>query len=98
MALFESVHNYYEHLVMEQIRETLAESDPPHAPGYLEDVACVALNRLPPRYVREDVDTGFYLSAEERETMDSAVNEAVKAAVDVVNSRPEGPARGFTRA
>ena len=64
---FESVHNYYENLVFIEIRKVLkkrkinADDD-----DYPEDIACVALNRLPTRYVRHHVDLAFYLTIEER--------------------------------
>lgn len=29
---------------------------------YLSDVACVALNRLPARYIRHEVDMAFYMT------------------------------------
>ena len=50
----------------------------------IEDIACVALNHLPPRYVRHDVDLIFYMSSEERITMTSAVKEAVTDAMKLV--------------
>ncbi len=46
-------------------------------PDALCDVACVALNRLPPRYIRHEVDFSFYLTERERREIDTAINEAV---------------------
>lgn len=82
---FESIHNYYEQLVMEQLltltdTELQGESD-----DFLSDIACVALNQLPPRYVRHNVDTAFYMTQEERQAMDQEVDKAVKKAIDYVN-------------
>ncbi len=91
MALFEAVHNYYEHLVYNHIRETLLDSDKNYDERFLEDIACLALNQLPARYVREDVDTGFFLAEGELESMEVAVNSAVQFALDKVRSHPEGP-------
>ena len=53
----------------------------------LADVACVALNRLPPRYIRHRVDFTFYLTAREHAENDRAVAEAVKHAFEFVQSR-----------
>ena len=56
---FESLHNYYEQLVTESIMEKfghMAKS----SPELLEDIACVALNQLPARYIRHNVDFIFY--------------------------------------
>ncbi|GAB4346577.1 MAG: hypothetical protein Kow006_05280 [Gammaproteobacteria bacterium] len=94
MALFEAVHNYYEHLVYAHIRETLLDSGKSYDERFLEDVACLALNQLPPRYVREDVDTGFFLAEGELESMELAVNNAVQAALERVRTHPEGPSTG----
>ncbi|MDR9436244.1 MAG: late competence development ComFB family protein [Thiohalophilus sp.] len=82
---FESIHNYYEQLVLDQLltltdTELQGESD-----DFLSDIACVALNQLPPRYVRHNVDTAFYMTQEERQAIDQEVDKAVKKAIDYVN-------------
>ena len=51
------------------------------------DVACVALNALPPRYIRFQVDTSFYMSAEERRGMQLAIEQAVSQAAEFVRKR-----------
>ncbi len=48
--------------------------------NYLQDIVCVALNMLPARYVRHDVDMAFFLTTQERADMDKAVKEAVQKA------------------
>ncbi|MFO7592758.1 MAG: late competence development ComFB family protein [Pseudomonadota bacterium] len=73
---FESIHNYYEALVVEHIMNTLGR-EPDVEQGFLEDVACLALNQLPPRYVRHDEDMAFFLSIREREKMQQRITEAV---------------------
>ncbi|MDZ7803878.1 late competence development ComFB family protein [Thiohalophilus sp.] len=88
---FESIHNYYEQLVLDQLlkltdselRDESDESD--ESDDFLSDIACVALNQLPPRYVRHNVDTAFYMTQEEREAIDQEVDKAVKKAIDYVN-------------
>jgi competence protein ComFB len=81
----DSIHNYYEHMVIEQLQRSnsRANSDP----DFLADAACVALNRLPARYVRHDVDMTFFLSPDEMENMINLVVKAVNEAVDYVESR-----------
>ena len=76
----ESIHNYYEHLVMEQIDDHIKQSTGSLDDDFIADVACVALNHLPSRYVRYDVDMVFYMPGEEREKMMAEVTEAVKKA------------------
>jgi hypothetical protein len=51
------------------------------------DVACVALNRLPPRYIRHAVDFSFYLTEAERLETDVAIAEAVSYAFNFVQAR-----------
>ena len=53
----------------------------------LADVACVALNRLPPRYIRHDVDYSFYLTERERAQNEAAINEAVAFAFEFVQAK-----------
>lgn len=81
----DSVHNYYEQLVFEQI---LRSNDRANGDGeFLADVACVALNRLPPRYVRHDVDMTFFMTPDDLEDMADKVVKAVNEAIEYVESR-----------
>ena len=77
---FEAIHNYYEPLVVEYIMNTVAK-EPDVDQNFLEDVACLALNQLPARYVRHDVDMAFFLTTREREKMQTNITEAVLNAV-----------------
>jgi hypothetical protein len=83
---FEQVHNYYERLVFEEVLRRTA-SWPDMTPDQLADVACVALNRLPARYVRHDVDLVFYLTEEERRAIDLSLSAALDYAFRLVNER-----------
>ncbi len=79
---FSSINNYYEQLVFKHILETVAE---PIDENFLEDVACVALNHLPAKYVRHEVDMAFYMSRDERDKITAMVAIAVKNAIDYVS-------------
>ena len=85
---FSTIHNHHERAVFEAI---MARADMhPHLASdtdLLCDVACVALNRLPPRYIRHDVDFAFYLSEKERNESDLAIKEAVVFAFEFVQAR-----------
>ena len=81
----DSIHNYYEGLVIENLRAILGDDFGNN--DYVADIACVALNHLPPRYIRHDVDMAFYLSPNERAEMDDKVNTAVKIAIEFVEAR-----------
>lgn len=79
---FSSIHNYYERLVF---REILSINPAPTEENFLEDVACVALNHLPAKYVRHEVDMAFYMTLEERIKIDADIHQAVQNAVLYVN-------------
>ncbi len=79
----DSFHNYYEKVVLEYLID-VTQQDPTLTEDNLADVACVALNHLPPRYVRFDVDMSFYLSPEERQEIALETAEAVTYAIDVI--------------
>ncbi len=83
---FEQVHNYFERLVFEDVAR-LAANYPGYTADMLADVACVALNRLPPRYVRHDVDMMFYLTEKERHDLDDAIQEALDFSFTFVAER-----------
>jgi len=79
---FDNVHNYYEKLVF--TRALLKVKKKGSDPDYLEDIACVALNHLPPRYIRYDVDMIFYLAPEERLEMEQKVDVAIDQAIELI--------------
>ena len=83
---FETIHNYYESLVIEHVMNSIAKNGE-HSEDYLEDVVCLSLNQLPARYVRHDVDMAFFLTTREREKMQHDITEAVLSAVQTVNDR-----------
>jgi len=85
---FESIFNYYQRMVYDHILAEYGESELAIRPGALEDVACLALNQLPPRYVRHGLDTTFYISKEERQEMLNAVEAAVERAAEYVFKNP----------
>lgn len=80
---FDAIHNYYEPLVIEVIMNTLGR-EPEARQDFLEDVACLALNQLPPRYVRHDDDMAFSLTTRERTKMQQRITEAVLNAAQQV--------------
>ena len=81
---FDSIHNYYETLVVRELMQCFVEDVKNIDEDYLQDIACIALNMLPARYVRHDVDMAFFLTSKERSEMEKAINDAVlKAKVHV---------------
>ncbi|OFC68874.1 late competence development ComFB family protein [Alteromonas confluentis] len=79
MKLDDDIHNYYEHLVLQRLSEL--ELDKTKSADYLADVCCLALNQVPPRYIRFEVDMAFYLPQSERQQMEMNVESAVEKAM-----------------
>ena len=79
MKLDDDIHNYYEHLVLERI--TKLGLDATKSPDYLADLCCLALNQVPPRYIRYEVDMAFYLPQSERNQMEMNVEHAISKAL-----------------
>ena len=90
---FDNIHNYYESLVIQRINDMRSADFIDKDPTFLEDVACVALNQLPARYVKHDIDMVYYMTITEREQMEYAVHKAVTAAVEYVNQHREDRAQ-----
>lgn len=91
---FTSIHNHNEHGVFEAVFAA-AQRFPGLAgrEDLLADVACVALNRLQPRYIRHTVDLAFYQTDRERQDGETAVAEAVEYAFGFVQARTAMRAR-----
>src|SRR5262249_60325877 len=83
---FQSTHNPHERAVVDEV-PAQAKTRPSVEARLRADIACVALNQLPPRYIRHDVDFNFYLSAAEREHNEQQVRDAVAYAFDFVVAR-----------
>ena len=86
---FDNIHNYYEVLVIQRINDMRSADFIDKDPTFMEDVACVALNQLPARYVKHDIDMVYYMTIAEREQMEYAVHKAVTAAVEYVTQHRE---------
>lgn len=83
---FEAVHNYYERLVVERIVQR-HEEFPHFTAEMFADVLCVALNSLPTRYVRHDVDMMFYMTESERRDGTQGIEDALDMAFRLVAER-----------
>jgi hypothetical protein len=93
-ADFDTIQNHHERAVADAIRAASAHYPHLSDNGQLADIACVALNRLPPRYIRHEVDFAFYLSDKERGENERAISEAVSFAFEFVQARVAMRARG----
>ncbi|MBL8351889.1 MAG: late competence development ComFB family protein [Burkholderiaceae bacterium] len=91
---FTSVHNAREKTIFDTVVAT--------APRYpalagnaelLADVACVALNRITPHYIRHSIDLAFFTTDREREAQLREIAESVDFAFGYVQARHAMAAR-----
>lgn len=87
--MLSTIENYYERLVIDRIREIFTERGEELDPNYFDDLACVALNYLPPRYVRYSIDLASHMSDEEQASMTQEVQNAVTFAIETTQRRQE---------
>ena len=85
MKLDDDIHNYYEHLVLERIEQLKLPGN--KSTDYIADLCCLALNKVPPRYIRYEVDMAFFLPQLERIQMEKEVEEAVAQGIKILDER-----------
>lgn len=83
MKLDDDIHNYYESLVTDRVAALGLHQK--HDADYIADVCCLALNKVPPKYIRYEVDMAFFLPQIERIKMEKEVEDAVNEAIKTVN-------------
>jgi len=83
------IHNYYERLVLEEAFQQSSRIRSGDR-DFMSDVACVALNRLPPRYIRYNVDMSFFMSPQDMQEIELKITNAVSIALHYVESRERG--------
>ena len=82
-----TITNHHERAVYAAVRTAAGRFPHLADENLLADIACVALNRLPPRYIRHEVDFAFYLTDKERAENERAIAEAVAFAFEFVQAR-----------
>ncbi len=79
MSLLDNIQNYYETLVIESLASQIEGQDIDE--DRLTDVICIAINHLPPRYIRHEVDMVYYTSPIEMQEIRDKADAAVKNAL-----------------
>lgn len=74
----DSIHNYFERLVFNEIKENYVGKELNEE--QLTDMACLALNQIPPRYIRYDIDMSFFMTPKQRQEVEQKVALAVETA------------------
>lgn len=82
MSVASSIKNYYEQLVCDEVLAQVGGGN--LTEDEINDIACVALNSLPPRYICYTVDLTFYTSSVEQQEIYDKVENAVKNAIKFV--------------
>lgn len=85
MSIQDQIHNYYETKVIEQVMEISREQG--YSNEQMVDLCCIALNNLPTRYFRHEVDLAFYMSAHEHDDINRRVRQAVNDAIAYMKSQ-----------
>jgi hypothetical protein len=80
MSISDQIQNYYENKVVGTINRIAQPKG--FNQEQLTDLACLALNNLPNRYYRHEVDLAFYMSAQEHTEIDERVEKAVMYAIN----------------
>ena len=73
--LIESLHNYFERPVREELMKHYSELVDDHE--IMLDIQCYALNTLPAKYIRHDVDMSFFLSSSQEVALSNMIRFAV---------------------
>jgi hypothetical protein len=85
MSIRDQIHNYYEGKVVEVIAEVASNRN--YDNEQMVDLACLALNNLPTRYFRHEVDLAFYMSAHEHDDINRRVRQSVNDAIAYIESQ-----------
>jgi len=80
----DKVQNYYETLVFDELERQLEKKGIQINENQFSDMSCVALNRLPARYVRYAIDTTFYATPGDLQEMEDNVKNAVNHAISFI--------------
>ena len=86
MAIINHINNYYEQLVSDEIRRQVETWSQAPEMDFMVDVGRVALNRLPPKYYRYEVDMAFYMSPNELHEVKEKVSTVVSEAITFVQA------------
>ena len=85
---FSSVHNTHEKSVFAAVLAASARfPGVSEDPELMADVACVALNRVPPHYIRHSADLAFFTTEKDRQMIARSIDDSVDFAFGYVQAR-----------
>ncbi|KZX81297.1 hypothetical protein A3715_05990 [Oleiphilus sp. HI0009] len=84
MSVLDSIFNYHERLVVDEMSKQLKKHT--FSEAQLSDIACLALNKVPAKYIKHSVDRAFYTSDVERMEIAAKIEKAVAEAIAYIAS------------
>ena len=88
MSVLASIFNCNEQLVLDELARQTKELT--FTDEQLSDMACIALNKGPAKYIKHSVDRVFYMDEGEQVELDKLVKASVAEALTFVSQNKEG--------
>lgn len=88
MSVLASIFNCNEQLVLDELARQTKELT--FTDEQLSDMACIALNKVPAKYIKHSVDRVFYMDEGEQVELDKLVKASVAEALTFVSQNKEG--------
>ena len=85
MAIDMEIKNYYEILVTDEMQRLVDEGV--CTEDVANDIACITLNNLPPKYYRHSVHLAFYMDPEEVKKMQVLTAQQTQQAFKAIQQR-----------
>ncbi|WKE64720.1 late competence development ComFB family protein [Gallaecimonas kandeliae] len=83
MHLSDDIHNLVEGMLLDELN-----THPPELPSQeWADLCCLVLNKVPPRYVRHDVDAVYYMSDDEWDHIQRKLRAAIKESIEFLRGQ-----------
>lgn len=82
MSVLDSIFNYNERLIVQEMAAQLENES--CTEEQLSDIACLALNKVPAKYIKHSVNRAFYMSNDERAELEVSVRESVTEAIKFI--------------
>ncbi len=87
MSVLASIFNCNEQLVLDELARQTKELT--FTDEQLSDMACLALNKVPAKYIKHSVDRVFYMDEGECAELDKLVKSSVTEALEFVRDSEE---------
>jgi hypothetical protein len=86
MNISDDIHNYNEKLVLEHFANS--KFAVLYSADFIDDLFCIVLNQIPPRYIRHEVDMSFYMPNTERIEINNKIEAATAKGLALLKENP----------